>query len=302
MKKKWLAMGTGIGVGAVMLLASGFTAAAGSSGYDVYKAALKNNLAVSSITGNLHVTVTDNDAELLQVQSNVKADFNRHDASAAIQADSSAGGTKAVHVYRQEDKTIVKPSDSDVYRVMEPAGGKWQNHSGKPALTGDAENVIDALVGHLRDQVTLEDGANGGKLVSLHLSGEQVPVAVNALGSFIIKKASSMEHGNGQWDGEHGQNPAPSIDLKPNLPKLTDEISVQEIDLDAAINRDNYIEHETAKIVIVGKDEAGKKHEVAVNLAVDLTDLNRTVPDHVDLSGKEVETVPVDSMRHRSWH
>ncbi|WP_019122655.1 hypothetical protein [Brevibacillus massiliensis] len=126
-------------------------------------------------------------------------------------------------------------------------------------MTGEAENVIDALVGHLRDQVTLEDGTNGGKHVSLHLSGEQVPVAVNALGSFIVKKASGMEHGSGQPDGEHPQIPAAAIGLKPNLPKLTDEIKVQEIDLDAAINRDNYIEHETAKIVIVGKDEAGKK-------------------------------------------
>lgn len=300
MRKKWLAMGAGIGIGSVMLLASGFTAAAGSSGYDVYKTAWKHSLAVSSVTGNVDISVTDNEAKLLGIATTFKANREQHAASAAVRADTGSV-THALNVYRQEDKTIIKPADSEVYRVIEGAGPHWRHGDGKPSGPPDGlENVIDALAGKLRDQFTVEDGANGGKHVSLHLTGDQVPVAVNALSSFIMKQAS-----DGHWKADlHHEPDAASASAAPKvpLPKLTQDVRVQEIELDATIDADNYIDRETANIVIVGNDKDGASHEVAINLAVDLSGQNRTVPDTVSLDGKQVETIQADSMKQRKWH
>ncbi|WML38249.1 hypothetical protein RCG19_13555 [Neobacillus sp. OS1-2] len=65
MKKKWITAGTGLGIGAVLLLVSGFSAMANTNGYDAYKTALKNMKAKTSITTNVDLTITDNGKKLV---------------------------------------------------------------------------------------------------------------------------------------------------------------------------------------------------------------------------------------------
>ncbi|MDF2720222.1 MAG: hypothetical protein K0R28_7147 [Paenibacillus sp.] len=288
MKKKWIAMGAGLGVGAVLLTVSGLTAMAGASGYDAWKSALKQTKTASSIAGSVQVAVTDNGTKLVGVDAAFKKGESA--ASADVKLDSGSA-TRGLKVYLQDGKAVLKASDSDVYQVAEhgkedgKGGPGWQRGSGDhkpdPAFAEGVERVFDALAGNLKDRVELETNTDGSKRVTLHLSGNQVPVAVNAIGSFLIGNVadgSRWHHGEQASEGKtEGANALFTPDMKPNLPKLTQDVRIEEIKLDATIDKDN--------------DAAGAAHSVMIRAAVDLNGVNATKADSVDLTGKKVEQI-----------
>ncbi|MBU5441162.1 hypothetical protein [Paenibacillus sp. MSJ-34] len=301
MQKKWLVMAAGVGIGALLLVQSGLSVKASGSGYEAYKSAVKNMHSIASVTADVSVSVADNGTNVLNIESSVKASRQQEAASADVRVNA---GTEdiAISTYREKDKTIVKTGDSDLYRVIEDDGKerKHRDRGDKPFAESDMEHVLDALMGQLRNQVTMEASRDGGKLVSLHLDGSQIPAAVNAIGALMLKHAGGSHPGDfGPWHNQPESAEA-SPDFRVDLPKLTDAIQVQSIHLDAVIDKDNYIERQTATVVVTGKDAGGAEHEIAVTLNAGLSALNRTVPDTVDLNGKNVETIKPELAKH-SW-
>jgi hypothetical protein len=291
MKNKWLTMGLSAGVGTAMLIVSGLSAMAGYSGYDAYKEALKNTKAMTSVTGNVNVLVRDNGAEVLRGDVNFKRNNEQQAAGAEMQI-SSGSQSHLVDVFHQNDKTIVKTSDSDVYKVFEQKGPvpKWKNNHAQVAP--EVENVIDAMVGNLRDRVTVEEQKDGNQHVSLHLSGTQIPAAVGALGSLAIKKVSNCPN----------QGTANSPYIHVNLPKLTQNIHVTEVNLDAEINANHVINEQTAEIKIVGQDAQGAEHTLNVKTDLHFSGFNNTALVPLDLNGKKVEVVQHQApMHHGNW-
>ncbi|BFH62063.1 hypothetical protein PAJ34TS1_26550 [Paenibacillus azoreducens] len=302
MRKKWLPVAAGFGLGAVMLLTSGFSAMAGTSGYDVYKTALKNTKAAESITSHVDMTVTDNGMEVLSGTAVIKMNHKLKTMS-MVAAMKDGKQTHEVQAFRQDGKMIFKSSDQEEYRLMTQNASKWQHKDGAetaPNMPKAAEQVVDALVGNIRDLATVENESDGSKHTELHLSGNQIPAVVNALGSLVASKA-----GSGDW--EHGsrkqaaQSPNPSSDLELNLPKLTDNIKIEHINFDAKINPDQILEKQTAEINITGTDDSGKSHILTVQIHIDFTDYNQTTPDRVDLTGKRITEVQSDGPK-RGWH
>lgn len=268
-----------------MLFVSGFSAMANTSGYEVYKTALKSNKAVQSMTNNGSITVTDNGEEVLTADLNAKLDRDKNVLNAAVTFD-SGDGTDAVNVFHQDGKVIFKTNDSDVYRVMEKRHPKWKQGDKKSHPHKQVEPIIDELMGNLKELATVETTAGGGKHAALHLSASQIPAAVNALGSLAVSKIADCEYGN---------------NVKANIPKLTENVKVQEINLDAGINAENYLEHQTGEIIITGTNASGEEHEVVIALDFHLSDFNQTVPDQIDLTGKQVETIEHDQT-NAPWH
>lgn len=331
MKKKWIVMGAAAGISAVMLTVSAMSAMAGTSGYDAWKSAFKQTKTAESISGRVSLTVTDNGTEMARANAAFKKSGEGASAAVTLQAGDAERGLNA---YLQDGKAIVKTSASDVYYVMEHGEGDrsygppWMRDGGKhepdPAFAAGVERVIDALAGNLKDRVTLKEQADGSKQVSLHLSGNQVPVAVNAVGSLLLRHASSGEapwhDGKPAWASERhdgdgkaaaqdganeagvfGDHPLFADGFKPDFPKLTDDIRVEAINLDAAIDPNNDIDEESVEIRISGKDEAGNVHNVVVHADIDLYDVNATTPDTVDLTGKQVETKTMADSGE-GWH
>lgn len=304
MKKKWM-IGTGIGVGAVMLLASGLSASAGTSGYEAYKEALKHSGTMTSIAGAASFQVTDNGAALFRASTTFKGEEKNLAGSAKVEM-TNGKESKTLDVYHQDGKTVLKKGDSEVYKVME--GDDEQGHrkaedeghamNGKHAEL--AENVIDTLVGQLRNQVTLTEGKDGGRQVALHLNSAQIPAPVQAIGSFLITAAS--QHEDEQPDHE-ATDAGTMHGLDVDLPELVEDVRITAINLDADIDRDNYISEQSAEIIVSGKDAAGSTHELKVALGLQVTDRDEVVPDRVDLTGKQVENVKSeDAEQHgRGW-
>jgi hypothetical protein len=292
MKNKWVMMGIGAGVGTALLLANGLSAMAGYSGYDAYKEALKNTKAMTSVTGNIDVLVRDNGAQVLKGDVIFKKNNEQQAVGAEMQINSGSQ-SHAVNVFHQDNKTIVKTSDSDVYKVIEQKGPapKWKD-SKNTHVTPEVENVIDAMVGNLRDSVTVDDQKDGSQHVSLHLSGTQIPAAVNALGSLVIKKVSNCPN----------QGTANPSYIPIDLPKLTQNIHVQEVNLDADINANHVINEQTAEIKIVGQDAQGAEHTLNVKTNLHLSAFNQTALVPLDLKGKKVEVVQHQAaMHHGNW-
>lgn len=305
--RKWIAMGAGLGIGAVLLTASGWTAMAGVSGYDAWKAAVKQTSQATSIAGHVDVALSDNDTKL----AGVEAAFKKASSAASAEVTLSSGSaSRGMNVYVQDGQVVLKASDSDVYRVTERAEGDgpgWRrsdvHKQADPVMLERVERVFDALVGNLKDRIELETNADGSKRVSLQLSGNQVPAAVNAIGSFAIGGAAGGGHWHHDGKGEPWNRQPSSAgqatdahalfmsDMKPDLPKLTQDIRVEAIRLDATIDANDYFTRKAAEIRVTGKDAAGEAHSVVVRATVDLSGIDATTPDSVDLTGRTVEVI-----------
>ncbi|UFJ39415.1 hypothetical protein LOK74_15225 [Brevibacillus humidisoli] len=194
-----------------------------------------------------------------------------------------------MNVYRQDGKVIFKSSADDVYRVREHDVPKWQRKGDMPHPPEAVEQVFDALMGHMRELATVERETDGGQQAALHLSGSQIPEVVHALGTLIASKVADGE----RWD--HGKA---TFDMKANLPKLTENIKVEAINLDAQISPDNLLEQQTAEINITGTDDSGKHHRLSIQLQADFSDYDQTVPEQIDLTGKKITEVESEGTRH----
>lgn len=292
MRKKWVTAGVGLGIGVVMLLASGFSAMANTSGYDAYKSALKNTKAETSLTTNVDLIITENGKKLVAGTADLKLNKKQKAGSvAATFGDSSE--KQSLNVFRQDGKVVFKSSENDVYKVKELNAPKWQQKEGDKSHPPKAvEQVFETLLGNIRELATVESEADGGKHAELHLSEDQIPAVVNALGTLAVTKFADHDK------MAHGEN---TSDWKVNVPKLTDNIKVEKIDLDAKINADNLLEEQMAEINITGTDDTGKKHVLTIKLHVDYYGFNKTIPEHIDLTGKKIEEIKNDGMK-RGWH
>lgn len=294
--KKLAMIGLGVAVGSMMLVTSVYAGVGDAPGYETFKSAVKSTAAVTNVTRQVQVTLQDNGESLLNVSSTIKQDRAGQAGSAQITVKSGAD-EQTIQVYNQDGKQIVKTGESDVYKVLDHSNiagkhGKFANskHEPNPEMIQEAENVVDALVGNLKNYVTMNDAAGNAKDIHFKLSGSQIPPVVNTVGSLLIK------HGT----ADNANKPMPKaaetlgIDvasLKNSLPQLTQDIKMDEVEVNATVDADNHITNQTAQIRISGKDGKGASHDVVLNVGMSLSNLNATTPDKVDLTGKQVETV-----------
>jgi|GEM_PF-577978 len=308
MKQKWLIAGTGFALGAIMLAAGGLSAMANTSGYEAYKSALLNTKAQANMTVQATFSLADNGTNLLAGEA--KAKWNSALDAGSVDAGLSDGTqSRAVNVYRQDGKVIVKTNDSDVYRVTESPKLKSAEHdskAGKAAAPSQPPKAVlqlfDVLAGHMKELATVENTADGGKHAALRMSGSQIPAIVNAIGSLAASGAGHRgPHGFAGDDGLADDDRQDSLPCK--LPQLTEDVRVESIRLDADINADNVLEHQSARIVVTGTDTEGMHHELELQLGIDFTDVNRTVPDRIDLTGKQTQEFDrnQDSGEARGW-
>ncbi|UKS25140.1 hypothetical protein LOZ80_26570 [Paenibacillus sp. HWE-109] len=306
MNKKLAMMGLGVAVGSMMLVTSVYAGVGDAPGYEAFKSAFKETATVDNVTRQVNVSLKDNGAPLLNVTSTIKSSGKNQAGSAEVTVKSGAE-QQTIHFYNQDGKQIVKTDDSDVYKLLEGDGmqGKFKeheraNHTPDPQVISEVENVVDALVGNLKNYVTMDQASGNVKNIHFKLSGSQISPVVNTIGSLVIK------HGT----AENNDRPLPAkadtlgVDvttLKNSLPQLTSDIKMDEVEMNASVDADNHITNQTAQIHISGKDAGGKAHDVVLSVDMTLSSLNSTTPDTVDLNGKKLETVKFDENSGKNW-
>jgi hypothetical protein len=304
MKKKFMLMGAGLALGSALLVTSAFADIGGTKGYEAYKTAIKQTATVANSTHLVALTVRDNGNELLNVRTTLKEDEATQSFS-GIAAITAGSTVQTIGFYNHEGKNVLKNSNSDTYHVIAESGHKdkiskhegWEDSAHNPAL----ENVVDALVGNLKNYVVLSNTAGADKTVDVSLRGSQIPSVANAIGSLIVKEALSRDHSQEDMDWqEFGDNPL-GLDVKQiaaHFPKLSQDVNIDEVALHATIDDNNYIMNQEVDFTISGKDASGQAHKVIISIDIDMSDINSTIPDTIDLTGKKINTIQPSDFGH----
>lgn len=287
-KRRWMLVS--VVVGGLLLFGAAFANASNVSGYDIYKSALKNTRVATNITTQVKVSVTDNDKTVMNVDGTAKMDLKNSNMSSIINGN-AGGQSYSMEMYHQDNKVITKNSNSEVYNVINRLPGYKHEPTNKnkevfkQKYAQDVENVIDTVVGNIKNYVVLNNNSDGSKEVSLQLSGNQIPATANALASLAIKAGT-------QEGFRHEKSLSPlAADLKAQIPTLVSDITIGNVDIKAQIDSNNFIKSQQMKISITGKDADGVSHNVIVNANLNLSNINQTTPDTVDLTGKQVKTL-----------
>ena len=291
MNKKLMAIAGTVALGSLMLGATAYAAVSGTSGYDLYKQAFKNTYAVNSITPKTQVVVKDNGDLLFKVDAATKLN-KENETMSNIVTVASGDQQKTFDIIKQNDQTIFKTSDSNVYDVSQADRWKRPNQEKRkeddPSRIRDIENVVDALAGNIQNYITSTENPDGTKDVSLALTDNQVSPVVNAAASLAVKNIGSERGFGGHAEGFDS---AFVSSLQDKLPKLVDNIRVSHVDVDAVITKDNLIKSQVENLTITGTDANGKTHEIAISVDTGFSGYNSTTPDTIDLTGKQVKTV-----------
>lgn len=295
MNKKIVALVTSLALGGTMLATTAFASANEVSGYDAYKSALLNMQNVKSLTCKADVSVKDNGNSLIAADSQVKVNLDNKTMSSTVDLKNSSA-EKSVSVFKETDKTITKTSDSDIYNVIQlnklnanKAANK-KDEKISPERLQSLTNIVDALVGNMKSYFTLDSSGDGSKTVTVKLSESQVLPVANAVASAIMKDKGTFE----VKENKLGSN------FTVNVPKLVSDIRVTSLDVTANINKDNIIDNQVINVTLVGKDANGTEHNLTVAVNMNISDMNNTTPDTVNLSGKQTKIVTEQDFRHRN--
>src|SRR5665647_389859 len=162
LKKGFVILGA-IGISSVVMVTSGFAAMASTSGYSVYKEAIKATRSLDSVALNGTISLKDNGASLVNVTGSVKANLANETESGSATLDNN-GKQQTLDIYRQSNQTITKSSTSDAYyQELERANKHKGEKPESKQIPQEVENIIDSLVGNLQNSVTLDNKADGTK-------------------------------------------------------------------------------------------------------------------------------------------
>lgn len=297
MNKKMLTIAGSVVFGGMLLSASAYAAISTDTGYDTYKSALKNTITLKSVTPKVALTIKDNGANVADVTSTLKVSKADSTMSGTV-AIATSGKNQTLDIFKTGTETVLKSSYSDIYNVSKENGKDFGKNRKDEATdpqktaaskenhdvhTQDVEKVFDAIAGNFVNYTTLSTEADGTKDVTFKLSENQISPVLNAAASLAIKNIGTEKM------HKEGMEQSFALDLKNKLPKLETDIKVTNIDVEAKINKDNFISGQTANIAVSGKDASGVVHNVTISLSADLSDYNATSPDKIDLTGKQVK-------------
>jgi len=299
MKKKMVWMGLGGAVGSILLVTSVYAGVGDYAGYDAYKIALKHTSTAQSVTGAFNLSVKDNDKSIVALNSTVKFDSANHTSSGVVELKST-NSKQQFALFNQDNQEIIKRGDSEIYTIIntgEKRSNKHQSWKQQPnsEIANEAENVIDSLVGNLRNEVNLQTNADGSKQIKVELKGTQLPTVVNTITAILIKNGGQdLAKNAAKQDDLHGLL---NTDFLNELPKLVKDISIRSISLTGDITAEDSLDHQNAQLTIYGKDVAGAEHELAFDFNVTLSDQDQTVPDTINLTGKQVKTLSIEDFK-----
>jgi len=274
MNKKLLA---GIGLSGVLMLGSVYSISANTSGYDLYKTALKNTHSVDSAALDISLNLTDNDQVIFTAESSVKTD-DKHQLKSVSASLANETETSQMNLYQQDGSWFVTKQGMEQVYQMELSSPHHQQAS---ELQDDLENLIDVMTKNLQQQITVTEQKNGSQSIELDLTGKEIPLAANAFSTLMIKHAIMIQ--------DNAEPTSSNFHIQPSFPELDHDITVKQMKLTANVNQENYIEKQTVKAVVSGKDEQGKTHELVLEVELNAAAYNQTSLTPIEIPAENVE-------------
>lgn len=280
--KKKTAMITSFAVGMVMLTTTVFAEVVSKSGYEQAKDALKYSAEsfssdLSSYTVDLSMVVKDNGKIVMSDSTLSKCDRNK---SAQENINTSVKGNNKVKSYYYRDKNVMITNDpmEDIYfetKFETPEKGYNFSNPFKEENASDVEKIADALVGNLKDHVVVTNKPDGTKELSGTVSEAQIPTIINAVTSYMLKSNTA------------------SMNRNPNeknlMPLITKDVYIKEVKGKGLVDKNGLIQNVFGTGTFYGKDDKGVEHNLTFEVLCKVSNVNSTVVNKLDLSGKKVE-------------
>lgn len=265
-------------LGALLIATTALADITTKSGYEQLKDSVKGTAEslgtnLDNFTWDASFVIKDN-GKVLTSDNNVSK-YDRVNGTSETISNSQRINGESYRYYSYSDKTtdIRNNSGDETYYVTEYTDEKEPVAFKNPFeedYAGDIEKIVDAVVGSLRDHVSVKDNADGTKEIYGSLNEVQIPALVNALASFQMKQEFAY-----QPDGAE------------NL-RLTQDIFVKGIGGSAQINKDGLMESILGTATLSGKDAQGVVHEITVDVLLKVYDINATTITKPDLTNKKV--------------
>lgn len=272
-----------IGISGTVMLGSVYSISANTSGYDLYKDALKKTHQLESTTMEISIDLLDNSKEIYSADTTVKT--NRLEQTMAGSSTFSNGETTGSYeMYRQDGQFLVKKDSENKVYSMKSDGRVHGSKSDRMELQEDMEKLVDVLTKDLQQKVVVNDSKDGSKEVVLSLSDTEIPIAANVVTSLMLKHAAMMNDRTKDMDSSFH-------DVKVKLPELKEDIVIKSAEVKAKISAQAFVESQDVKIVVTGKDELGKTHQVSFSVSLDVTNANNTTVGTLDLTNLTIEEV-----------
>ncbi|MCI9627447.1 MAG: hypothetical protein HFI90_11820 [Clostridia bacterium] len=252
------------------------------SGYYSLKDAVKQTSKtltkdMDNFTLDAVVSVRADGAEIVNASGTVKVDAVGKKMESVGSVTSAKEGTEESYTYNADDKSIYRTNENKyvVYeRIPEDGRNFMPEDIFEEEIAEDAEKLMDAFVGNLKDLVQVEE-KDGKKMYIGNVSDAQIPTVANAALSFMLKYSIFDD----RYNHEMG------------LPALETDIYVKEVSGKAVENESGILENAVIMGTLVGKDENGVEHTVSGECALTLRDIHQTVVTEPNLDGKDVEYV-----------
>ena len=274
-----------IAVGTMLFATTALAEVTSKSGYDQLKDGLKYTAdscasKLKNYTINYSVVIKDNGNIIGTHEGINKYDLSKN--SMENKSTNSEENVKSADYYYADSTCFIDYNSSrqDIYYESDynNADRKIFTDPFKENKAADMEKIADALIGNLRDYVVVKESPDGTRELSGSLSESQIPSLINAVTSYMVKNEF-----NGYRTARVGVNNQSTI------PKITKDVFVKEVKGNMVLSKDGLIQSVFGTGVISGKDAQGTEHTLSLEILGKLTDINSTVVNKPDLTGKKVE-------------
>lgn len=281
-------------LGAMIFTVAAAADVAVGSGYTGAKTAVKTTVAkldgeVDNFSGSFYINIQVDDRMLIANREEFKFD-NEHYMSEKISETQEPGRDKGSFYFYEDAEQYVYyyPNEPEAkYYVQSRKIAEGTSLLGNPfedEYAKDLEKILDAFVGTLKDTVQVE-ASEDSKMYIVTMGETQVPALVNALASFVFKYSIASSYS------------AEEI----GLPEITNDIYVTEISGKALENGEGMVESVIGSIGLCGKDENGGLHEVRIEIAGELFDINSTVITPPELNEENSVTSRISNMLNEAY-
>lgn len=276
-------------IGSTMFASTVLAEINSKNGYEQGKDILKYTAAqlydggVQSYTMERQITMKDND-KIIQKESSInKVDtVNRRIENNNIYLDNDRETTN--YQYTEPMKMISYSSYNDSYYIQQYDQEQEYNYLGsnpfKEQYASDFERIADSVVGNLKDYAVVSEKADGTKELSGSIDETQIPALVNAISSYAMKQRLSTT-----YDEEK----------KVNVERVLKDIFIKNVQGNAQVSKAGMLESLTIDSSIVAKDDKEQLHTFTLQVVIKLKDINSTVVNAPDLTGKTTETHAINN-------
>lgn len=281
----------GLAVGGSLLITStvmGMTS--GPTGYEALKMAVKNSDSVKNATFTMSGTLIDNNEELMKLSSEIKVEQEQL-VSGSVLIDTN--DLDRNYIFSVNDKTMVFKHDaSDVYNKIictqeENETEKEHYEFENPQMDAICESILDTLVGDLKNQVTLKNIGDDRKQISINLDKNEIPTLFN-----LILNLNAGQNEERNVECEKSNKVAEIFGLNPKVfefPELISSIQTEEVNVEIIIDKDSRIKEMDLALEVYGNDEQNNIHNQKLQIGFEVSEINSTTSDVIDLAGKEVK-------------